>query len=233
MAEIATLDSSLPTRQAGVDTHEYGKKIRLQQDFEEQLELRARNRHELGRIARELKRHYLFSGGGNGWTAYITRQGLEVRTVDRWIENFEIKEGIRPDKVVGQNVRSFSDTKDLRFERSADEPAAPLHGSKTETDPVDAVADSAETSNVQALKQITPAQTASACPKKSPRRKPQVYELDDHRKSTRAIAASQVKAYFMPFQKDQTLLRGELKAFFQEVADALVTGLAVELKESE
>lgn len=109
MAAIPTLDSSLPIKQAGVDTHEYGKKIRLQQDFEEQLALRARNRHELGRIARELKRHYLFNGGGNGWTAYITKQGLEVRTVDRWIENFEIKEGLRPAKVFGQDVRTFSD----------------------------------------------------------------------------------------------------------------------------
>ena len=234
MAEIATVDFSLPTEQSAVGGLEFGKKIRLEQDFEEQLELRARNRHDLGRIARELKRHYLFNGGGNGWTAYITKQGLEVRTVDRWIENFEIKEGLRPAKVFGQDVRTFSDTKDLPLEFRAAEPADSLDGSEAETEPVDAAVDSAKTSNVQALKLISPPQATTAAQlKKAPRRKPEVYELDDHRKATRAIAANQVKAYFMPLKKDQMLLRAELKVLFQEIVDALVSGFVVELKESE
>jgi len=221
MTELAVLESS-PPASGGL---EFGKKIRLEEDFEEQLEFRVRNRHELGRIARELKRHYLFNGAGNGWTAYIGKQGLEVRTVDRWIEDFEIKEGIRPAKDFGQNVRSFSDSKDL-------EPGT------HDSDSVVGVVPSAEIelANVSDPARAgcakAPSATRSKQLKKTSRKKPQVFNLEDHRKATRAIAINQVKAYLAQFKTDPRFLRLEMGTLFREIADALVSGFVVELKEA-
>jgi hypothetical protein len=52
-------------------------------------------RLELGRIAGELKPLYVKVGRHGGWSRFITSQGLAVRTVDKWIEDYGVDIGIR------------------------------------------------------------------------------------------------------------------------------------------
>jgi hypothetical protein len=53
------------------------------------------SRLELGRIARELKPLYCRPGRDGGWSQFVTSQGQVLRTVDKWIEDYEIHIGVR------------------------------------------------------------------------------------------------------------------------------------------
>ncbi len=71
----------------------------LSAEFDKQLGVRKSNRFELGRIARELKQLYKEHGkarAGHGWRAFVASRGLNLATVDRWILDFERREGIKP-----------------------------------------------------------------------------------------------------------------------------------------
>jgi hypothetical protein len=91
------------------------KQNQLIRDFDERLELHKQNRLELGRIARELKALHLTHGErerGKGWEAFLADRDLQVRTVDRWIEAYEVANGLRREKTVPDKMsRTNSENK--------------------------------------------------------------------------------------------------------------------------
>lgn len=87
------------------------------------MTFRKQNRLDLGRIARELKPLYLTTGqreSGKGWEAFLEARGLEDRTVDRWILDYECSAGIRPPQSVRDNL---SRTNAKNKGDSSDEPS--------------------------------------------------------------------------------------------------------------
>jgi hypothetical protein len=75
----------------------------LVEEFDALLTFRKQNRLDLGKMARQLKKIHLERGErqkGKGWEAFLTDRGLNDRTVDRWIEAYEIASGLRGEKTV-------------------------------------------------------------------------------------------------------------------------------------
>jgi hypothetical protein len=92
---------------------------------------------EAGRIARELKPLYVKAGRNGGWSGFVTSQGLVVRTVDRWILDYERSVGIRPpaEKNAKRNVvktATFSDDPDGYFAPATPEEQQFLESVSTE-----------------------------------------------------------------------------------------------------
>jgi hypothetical protein len=81
----------------------YQNEQMLVEEFDALLTFRKQNRLELGKTARELKKIHLERGErqkGKGWEAFLADRELNDRTVDRWIEAYEIASGFRGEKTV-------------------------------------------------------------------------------------------------------------------------------------
>jgi hypothetical protein len=64
-------------------------------EFESQVGLHRQSRLELGKIAHELKPLYVRSGRKGGWTKFLGKHKLNIRTVDGWILDYERSAGLR------------------------------------------------------------------------------------------------------------------------------------------
>jgi len=93
----------------------YQNEQMLVEEFDALLTFRKQNRLELGKTARELKKIHLERGErqkGKGWEAFLADRELNDRTVDRWIEAYEIAHGLRGEKTV-RDILSRTNNKEL------------------------------------------------------------------------------------------------------------------------
>jgi hypothetical protein len=117
---------------AAIIEFDTSKQNKLVRDFDKQLDIRMGNRLELGRIARELKTLHVTHGQrerGKGWEAFLAERDLDDRTVDRWIEAYEIANNLRRKEPVRDKVsRTNDDNKGVSLSEPSGEDGADSNG---------------------------------------------------------------------------------------------------------
>ncbi len=102
----------------------YQNEQMLVEEFDALLTFRKQNRLELGQTARELKKIHLERGErqkGKGWEAFLADRELNDRTVDRWIEAYEVGNGLRPEKTVRDILsRTNEDNKEVALKKCSE-----------------------------------------------------------------------------------------------------------------